>query len=411
MSQVPSFSPTFSSQDKNILWVLSLSVFMGVSNVMVIAPLLDLIKNSIGIEKSQYGFVLGAYPMFSLISGILMGPFSDRYGRRALLLLGLSGLALCQALTGFAQSFETLIIFRALSGAFGALINSSAYALVADYFSFELRPKAMGVVAGGTALSQIAGIPLGILIGGQFSWNMVFFAFAALSFLLVLWILFLLPTPKVPLSKDPINLKTYQKKFGLIFKNLNTSLALLTYFLMFAGVFIFAGAYPTWLNSVFAQSGLNFYHIALLFTIAGVGSFIGSTSSGYFLSSTSKKLWWVGMINLALLVFIVLMPILTHAFWLQFPLYFGMMLLGGFRFPVVSNVIVHLVKVTERGSIGAAISIMVQAASAIGAFLSGVLLHFDSSFFLNVLGVAAFFILASFFLLFKVKEEPHLDYQ
>lgn len=402
---------SFSSQDKSILLVLTLSVFMGVSNVMVISPLLDLIKDSIGIQQSQYGIVLGAYPIFSLISGILMGPFSDRYGRRALLLLGLSGLVLCQTLTGFAQSFETLIVFRALSGSFGALINSSAYALVADYFSFELRPKAMGVVAGGTALAQIAGIPLGILIAGKFSWNMVFFAFAGFTLLLVLWLLFFLPTPKVPLSKDPINLKTYQKKFGLIFKNLNISLALFTYFLMFAGVFIFAGAYPTWLNSVFAKHGIQFYHIALLFTIAGIGSFAGSSSSGYFLSYTQKKLWWIGIINAIILLFIFAIPFSTSVFWVQFPLYFGMMLLGGFRFPVISNVIVHLVSINERGSIGAAISIMVQAASALGAFLSGVLLHIDSSFLLNVIGVAIFFLTASFFLLFKLNETPHKDYQ
>lgn len=410
MQPYPTQAPLFSSREKGFLWLLTLSVFIGVSNVMVIAPLLKWIQASTGLKESQFGMVLGAYPLFSLISGILMGPFSDRHGRRVLLILGLSGLSVCQILTGFSKSFETLILFRALSGIFGALISSSAYALVADYFHFHARPKAMGMVAGGTALAQIAGIPIGILVGGHFNWNMVFFVFAALTALLTAGVIFLLPAPKVALETGAITFQTYRRKYGLLFKNTNISLSLLTYFMMFAGVFVFAGAYPTWLDNVFSGQGVGFYQVALLFIIAGVGSFSGSSLSGFISARTHQKLRWVGLLNLLILVFIIAMPFFTEAFWIQYILYFGMMFVGGLRFPIFSHVVLHLASIAERGSMSAALSVMVQAASAAGAFLSGILLHLDPSFFLNVAGVILLFGAASALILLKLKEDPHTDH-
>ena len=78
------------SKEKWITFLLLLSTFIGISNVMIIAPLLKLFKLSIGIKESQYGVVLGAYPILSFITSVIIGPISDKHGRRALLIIGLT---------------------------------------------------------------------------------------------------------------------------------------------------------------------------------------------------------------------------------------------------------------------------------------------------------------------------------
>ena len=397
------------SKEKWITFLLLLSTFIGISNVMIIAPLLKLFKLSIGIKESQYGVVLGAYPILSFITSVIIGPISDKHGRRALLIIGLAGLSVCQLLTGFAYNFHTLVLFRALSGIFGALIGTSVYAYVADYFAPQKRIKVMGLVGGGMALAQIAGIPIGILVGGAFSWNTVFFVFAALSFILVINIIFFLPHPDIQLKKDKITLKTYQKKYSVLSKDKNILLSLFTYFIMFSGVFIFAGAYPTWLYNQFSPMGIGHIDIAILFTVAGFGSWLGSSLSGRLSAKVKDKLQWVGILNLVILIFIFSIPVFKNHFYFQFPLYFLMMVMGSLRFPVFQTIVLHLVGITERGSMSSSLNAMVQMGSAVGAFLSGWLFHNDPSFFLNVGAIGGIFVFASLLLLFVLKENLHKD--
>src|SRR5689334_20453276 len=109
-----------------------------------------------------YVWVVTAYLVPATVSLPIYARLSDRYGRRALLLTGmtifLTGSALCAA----AQSMETLIAFRALQGLGAGALEGLSFILVADLYLGKRNAALQGAMAGLMGFSFIAGP----LIGG-----------------------------------------------------------------------------------------------------------------------------------------------------------------------------------------------------------------------------------------------------
>jgi MFS family permease len=69
------------------------------------------------VIASQAGIMQGAFAAAQLCTAMLWGRFSDRGGRKRILLIGLSGTMLSYLGFGFAQAFWQALIFRMLGGA------------------------------------------------------------------------------------------------------------------------------------------------------------------------------------------------------------------------------------------------------------------------------------------------------
>ncbi|WP_248965487.1 MDR family MFS transporter [Sphaerisporangium perillae] len=122
-----------------------------------------------------YTWVVTAYLLTSTVTVPLYGRLSDAYGRRPLLLIGVTVFLLGSVLCGLAQDMGQLIAFRGLQGlGAGALIPLSL-ALVADMFPPEKSGKVQGAVGGVMAASYIAGPILGGFFTDQASWRWAFF--------------------------------------------------------------------------------------------------------------------------------------------------------------------------------------------------------------------------------------------
>ena len=104
-----------------------------------------------------FGGILGSlYSVLQFVCAPLWGTLSDRIGRRRVLLITISGLALSYVAWFFAASFWVLILARVMGGAMGGNL-SVATAAVADITSREKR-------AGGMAIVGVA-FGLGFLVG------------------------------------------------------------------------------------------------------------------------------------------------------------------------------------------------------------------------------------------------------
>lgn len=109
------------------------------------------------------GLLTGAYTAALFLFAPLSGKLSDRYGRRWLILLGLSGLAVTLALSALFTSLPLLYLGRFLTGLFASAIAPSAYALVADHApSREWRARRFALLG----IAGMAGFLVGPLLGG-----------------------------------------------------------------------------------------------------------------------------------------------------------------------------------------------------------------------------------------------------
>ncbi len=157
--------PTQTSRDTRwlTLVVVAVAQLMVALDATIVNIALPSAQASLGFDDAQRTWVVTAYTC--TLAGLLLlgGRVSDRVGRRRAFLGGLAGFAAASALAGFAPDFGTLVVGRALQGAFAAVLTPTALSLVATTFTDpKERAKAFGVY-GAVASS---GAAVGLLVGG-----------------------------------------------------------------------------------------------------------------------------------------------------------------------------------------------------------------------------------------------------
>lgn len=111
---------------------------------------------------SSLGFIVTAYMLITTVTVPLAGKLSDMYGRKPLLLAGVSIFTIGSLLSGLAPTVEWLIAWRALQGIGGGIITANAFTIVGDLFPPKERSKWQGLFGAVFGMSSVAGP----LIGG-----------------------------------------------------------------------------------------------------------------------------------------------------------------------------------------------------------------------------------------------------
>jgi EmrB/QacA subfamily drug resistance transporter len=106
---------------------------------------------------------------------ILGGGLTDYFGRRRMFTIGLFGFLATSVLCGLAPNVYTLIVFRLLQGATGALVVPGSLAIIAASFEGEQQGRAFGVWAGASAATSILGPFVGGVLVNSISWRAAFF--------------------------------------------------------------------------------------------------------------------------------------------------------------------------------------------------------------------------------------------
>jgi EmrB/QacA subfamily drug resistance transporter len=117
----------------------------------------------LGFSDASRQWVITSYAL--AFGGLLLlgGRLSDLFGRKWTFIAGLIGFSVASAIGGSAQSFEVLVLARALQGAFGAILAPAALSILTTTFSDpEERGKAFAIFG---AISG-AGAAVGLLLGG-----------------------------------------------------------------------------------------------------------------------------------------------------------------------------------------------------------------------------------------------------
>lgn len=143
------------------------SVYAG----FVMAPVLTQIAGEFAISTGTAGLVTAAYGGPGIVTSLLMGPYSDRFGRRVFLIAGAFVMGGFTLLSAFATSFEMLVILRAIAGIGGSLIFPNANALIGDTFAYRERGRAMSTVIAFNTMASVIGIPVAGVVAEATSWR------------------------------------------------------------------------------------------------------------------------------------------------------------------------------------------------------------------------------------------------
>lgn len=110
---------------------------------------------------SSIGFIFTAYMLTTTVMTPLAGKLSDMYGRRLLLLIGVTVFTVGSFFSGHADTMGQLIAFRALQGIGGGIITANAFTIIGDLFSPRERGKWQGIIGAVFGMSSVIGPLLG----------------------------------------------------------------------------------------------------------------------------------------------------------------------------------------------------------------------------------------------------------
>ncbi|MFI9828462.1 MFS transporter [Streptomyces sp. NPDC051913] len=157
-----------------ILGVICLAQLTVVLDNTVLNVAIPSLTRELGAATSDIQWMINAYSLVQ--SGLLLtaGSAADRYGRKKMLIAGLSLFGVGSLIAGLADSTGQLIAARAGMGVGGALLLTTTLAVVMQIFAPEEHAKAIGVWAAVNALGFACGPLLGGFMLDHFWWGAIF---------------------------------------------------------------------------------------------------------------------------------------------------------------------------------------------------------------------------------------------
>ncbi|HLE72091.1 MAG TPA: MFS transporter, partial [Vicinamibacteria bacterium] len=118
------------------LWVLLLNAFVDMLGYAMVFPLLPLYALRLQASPTVIGLMVASFSVAQVAASPLWGRFSDRFGRRPVLLVSLLGSCLAFLVFAFADSIAMLFLSRIVQGASGGTTS-----VMQAYIGDSVEPK------------------------------------------------------------------------------------------------------------------------------------------------------------------------------------------------------------------------------------------------------------------------------
>ncbi|WP_258296711.1 MFS transporter [Paenibacillus peoriae] len=151
---------------KRILGILMINIFIVMVGVGLITPILPELIIEFGASGRAIGLLVAAYGMTQFLLSPLTGQLSDRYGRKAFIVVGVIVFAVAKFIFAIGDELWMLYTSRLLEGMAAALIVPPMMAYVADITTTEERAKGNSLLAAAMSFGFVIGPGLGGLLAG-----------------------------------------------------------------------------------------------------------------------------------------------------------------------------------------------------------------------------------------------------
>src|ERR1700756_3391360 len=166
---------TGTAPSRVMLWLLVAMTGVAPISLYMLVPALPLLASTFGRDISVAQMTVSLYMVGIACSQIIMGPLSDRFGRRPVLLGGLGLMVAASAACIFAETLPQLIAARflqALGGAAGMVVSR---AIIRDLYSRERISAMISLVIAVMMIAQMLSPLTGGLLETTFGWRSIFY--------------------------------------------------------------------------------------------------------------------------------------------------------------------------------------------------------------------------------------------
>ena len=161
-----------------ILGVSLVIGFMALLDVSIVNVAIPSMQEGLGTTPGTIQWVVSGYALAFGLTLVAGGRLGDAYGRRRMMLLGLTGFVLSSAAVGFAPNAAAVIAARLAQGASAGLLTPQNSGLIQQLFRGRERARAFGLFGFTVSVSSATGPVLGGLIialaGDEDGWRWLF---------------------------------------------------------------------------------------------------------------------------------------------------------------------------------------------------------------------------------------------
>lgn len=294
------------------------------------------------------------------VGQLLLGPMSDKFGRKKPLIISLLIYIISTILLIFSPNIETMIVLRAVQGLSSAGSVVISRAVVTDLYRGREMTRFFGLLMAINGIAPIISPVLGSLLLEYIGWKGEFF-FLAIIGIVVLLFCFRLKESLIIENRLKGSVLSTFFTFGKIIKNrMFMSCVGIESFLL-AAMFAYIAASPFILQSFY---GLTAFAFSLCFGANGSALVIGANIGGKLANRTALSLGVQGCF-VAVIYTIAVLIIQPYWFFVEVG-FFAMLMLMGLTFPAISSLAME----SERQYAGSASALLGFAPFFLGGVVS-----------------------------------------
>jgi DHA1 family bicyclomycin/chloramphenicol resistance-like MFS transporter len=261
-------------------------------------PALGAISHSLHVTPGMAQLTLSFFMAGFALSPIAYGPLSDRYGRRPMLLLGLTLFTLGGFACTFSSSLNLLLLARFVQGAGAGSGMTLAMAMVRDLFVGKKAQGRLAVITVVTNVAPMIAPALGAALLSHMGWRAIYLATGICGGILLLTVFSALHETAPQQSQDEPLLTVMTRAHRRVFSNRRAMAYIVLNALGFSWMFAYITGSPLTFIDTFHTSPSLF---AVLFACTGAGIVGGATLNGRLAQRgvPAKRLLVAGVITAA----------------------------------------------------------------------------------------------------------------
>lgn len=347
------------------LSIITLLVMAFMSNDLFIPSMPELTGHfHTSANSIQQAIALWFYGAMAL--QMILGPLSDQYGRKPILLVSTGILVLASLVCAMANDLTSFLIGRFFQGLGVSGIMVSAFAALHEVYEKQNNgTKILGYVGFCTALSPLAGPLIGGYAAAFWGWEINFYAVSGMG--LVLMLLLYNQMPETLERSKKANWKEFGKGYARLLKNLTFTTTIASYGLLFLAGGAFLAVAPFVVTDLLSLPvtyvGYAMMPLFILYMLAsGFAGKLESKIAPHTLIGTSFIL-----LTILMLIFMYGAELYEHSSFFIL-LGFGGYYLGlGLIGPPLNNISLSQASSEEKGCASALLTVTMMVGSALGA--------------------------------------------
>ena len=352
----------------SFLLILAAAQFSHVLDFVIMMPLGPEFIDEWAISPQQFGFLVSIYTFSGALCSFLGAFFIDRFDRKTALLRLYVGFTIGTLACALAPSYLSMLLGRAITGAFGGLMGAVVFSIIGDVFNESRRGAAMGTVMSAFSLASIIGVPIGLWLA-HISWRVPFYTLSGVSIVIMLAAYKILPPLRAHLvAKRKIDIES-ELRFLILSEGHWRAFALIVFLMLAAFTVI-----PYIATYMKKNIGLSRNDLALMYFVGGFFTLLTSRLVGRWSDRFGKQkvFVWMALFSTVPILLLTNMPRIPVTTAIIVTTLFSV-LISGRAVPAMS-MITSTVVAERRGSFMSFTSAVQQLASGFASLIGGIIL-------------------------------------